>query len=129
MNQIIFAIKAKLKEFKDWLKETVKPADHDPKTEKPSIIAQLEKHKNEIKETAKSESSPLVDLYERFEAAHKKLKQIDVRLKSANGAAEYDKILPERYKAYAEYSALKVEVKKAEKNLPQKKSRSREMER
>ena len=31
-----------------------------------------------------------------------------------NGAAEYDKILPERHKAYAEYSVLKSEVKNAE---------------
>ncbi|MDR0286704.1 MAG: hypothetical protein LBI03_03210 [Clostridiales bacterium] len=41
-------------------------------------------------------------------------KRVDARLKSANGSEEYDRILPERYKDYAEYSALKAEVKKAE---------------
>lgn len=71
----------------------------------------------------------LADLYARYDTALKKLRQVDARLKNANGATEYDKILPERHKAYSEYSALRAEVKKAERNLPQKKSRSRDLER
>jgi len=129
LNQILFAIIAKLKRFKDWLKEAVTPANNTLKTEKPSIMAQLEKHKKVVVENKKPELPALADLYECFDAALKKLRQIDARLKSANGATEYDRILPERHKAYAEFSALKAEVKKAEKNLPQKKPRSRDWER
>ncbi len=129
INQILFAIKAKLKQFKGWLKAAVAPAVNTTKAEKPSIMTQLDKYKKAVAETKNPEPPPLADLYARFEAAHKNLKRVDVRLKSANGAEEYNGILPERHKAYAAYSALKAEVKKAEKNLPQKKPRSRDMER
>lgn len=110
MNQILFAVLTKLKQLKDWLKEAFMP------TVKPT-------------KTAKSEPSALADLYARLEATHKNLKQIDRKLKSATGVEEYNRILPDRHKAYAEYSALKADVKKAEKNSPQRKLRSRDMER
>ena len=126
LNQILFAIKAKLKQFKDLLKSAVTPDARNERTRKPSVMAQIENFKKEIKESEKAESatlSTLADLHIRFDDSYKKLKRIDMRLKNANGATEYDRILPERHKAYAEYSALKSEVKKAEKNLPQKKAR------
>jgi len=47
-------------------------------------------------------AAAISDLYERFDIALKKLRQVDARLKNANGVAEYDKILPERHKAYNE---------------------------
>lgn len=110
LNQILFAIKTRLMQFKDWLKDALTLAANTIKTEKP-------------------DQSDLSDLYARFDAALKNLRQVDMRLKSANGAVEYNKILPERHRAYAEYSALKTEVKNAEKNLVQKKPRARGMER
>ena len=126
-NNLIFAIAAQLKRLKDWLKETLTPVAEPTTEEKPSIMAQLKQYKKEIAETQKLELSPqpsaLADLYERYDAALKKLRQVDVRLKSANSAVEYEKILPERHKAYAEYSALRAEVKKAERNLPRGKTR------
>jgi hypothetical protein len=124
-NGIIFAILAKLKQLKNWLKEAVTPTAEPTKTEKPSVLAQLERYKTAIAETQKPEPSPLEDLHKRYDDAHKKLKQVDARLKSARNGAEYDRILPERYKAYAEYIALKKEVQKTEKNLPGRGSRSR----
>ena len=124
-NGIIFAISAKLKQLKDWLKTAFVSDVKNDGTEKPSVMAQLNNYKNEIKEIERPEPSALADLYERFDVALKKLRQIDVRLKNANGAAEYDKILPERHKAYAEYSALKSEVKNAENHVKKRTTHSK----
>ena len=125
-NGIIFAIIARLKQLRDWLKETIAPAANAPETEKPSILAQLKGYKAAIAQSAKPESHMLDDLYARFTAAREKLRQVDRRLECANGVEEYDKILPERWKAYNEYSALRAEVKKAEKHLPGRRARERE---
>ena len=133
-NGIIFEILAKLKQLKDWLKGTlvstaITPAAEPTKTEKPSVLAQIERYKTAIAKTQKPEPSALDDLHERFNAAREKLRQVDAQLKSARNGAEYDKILPERYKVYAEFIALKKEVQKAEKNLPGRGSRVRDLER
>lgn len=122
VNQILFAIIAKLKQLKDWLKEAVAPAAHIGREEKPSVMAQLEKYKKQIAETKNPEPLALDDLRARFARAHENLKHIDRRLKSANGVEEFDKIIVERRKVYNEYSALKAEVKKVEVSLPQRKS-------
>ena len=125
VNQILFAVLAKLKQLKDWLKEAVVPAAHSNREEKPSIMAQFKKYDKEIKEAKeiiKTEPSALIELRARFNRAHENLKHIDRRLKSANGVEEFDKIIVERRKVYNEYSALKAEVKKVEVSLPQRKS-------
>ena len=114
-NGLLRQLMTKIKQLKDWLKEALSLTVDNTKAEKPSVMAQLEKYKKVVVETKKSEPSALTHLYECFDISLKKLKQVDARLKSANGAAEYDKILPERHKAYAEYSALKAQVKNAEK--------------
>jgi len=74
--------------------------------------------KKEIAQITKSEPSQLEDLYKRFENAKQKFWQIDMRCLSTKELYEYDKIMDERYKVYAEYSALKAEAKKMKKNLP-----------
>jgi hypothetical protein len=61
INGILFAILAKLKQLKDWLKEVVTSAANSAKTEKPSIMARFEKYKTEIKETKKPEPSAPAD--------------------------------------------------------------------
>ncbi|MDD2362379.1 MAG: MobA/MobL family protein, partial [Oscillospiraceae bacterium] len=132
MNQILFAILAKLKQLKNWLKETVRPTANTSKTEKPAIMAQLNKYKKEIQEAKEpmgTEPSALDELRARRDHAHENLKHIDKQLKNANGLEEFDKIMVERRKTYNEYSALKAEVKRAESSLPQRKPRSRDMER
>lgn len=127
MNQILFAILAKLKQLKDRLKDAVVPVVHSGRAEKPSIMAQFEKYKKEIAQTQKPEPSTLDDLCACFDRAHENLKHIDRRLKNANGVEEFDKILIERTRAFNEYAALKAEVKKSEASLPQRKLRSRDM--
>ena len=135
MNRVIASINQKMRQLwnmivalKDRLKETITPTAY--KDEKPSIMAQLNKYKMEAKHMESLTEPPApAELRIRFNLALENLKQIDARLKFANGAAEYDKILPERHKAYVEYSTLKSEVKKAEASLQNKKSRSRDWER
>jgi len=130
-NGIIFAIMAKIKQLKDWLKEAISPAAHSSREEKPSIMAQLNQYKKEIqeaKETIATEPPALVELRARFNTALENLKRVDKRLKNANGGKEFDEILVERRAAYNEYSALKSEVKKAEASLPQRKRRSKDWE-
>jgi len=131
-NGLLRQLMAKIKQLKDWLKEAVAPAAHSSREEKPSIMAQIEKYKIEIKEskeTIQAEPSPHIELRARFNTALENLKRVDRRMKTANGVEEYDKIIVERRKAYNEYSALKSEVKKAEANLPNRKTRSRDWER
>jgi len=128
-NGLLWQLMAKIKQLKDWLKEAVTPAVQ--REEKPSIMAQLNQYKKEIKEakeTIQAEPPALVELRARFNTALENLKRVDRRMKSANGIDEFDKIMVERRKAYNENSALKSEVKKAEASLPQRKPRSWDLE-
>lgn len=129
-NNLLQQIMTGIKRLKDWLKEALIPSLQ--RVEKPSVMTQLTQYKKKIKEakdTQNTEPSEIVELRVRFHAAYENLKQIDRRLKNANGLQEYDKILIERRKAYNEYSTLRSELKKAEASLPNKKSRSRDWER
>jgi ATP-dependent exoDNAse (exonuclease V) alpha subunit len=135
MNRVIAIINQKLRQswekiihLKDWLKEAVAPAIHG-NNEKSSIMAQLDKYKKEIKETKNPEPSALAEMYARLDRARENVKYCDKRLKNASGVDEWDKLIVDRRKAYQEYSAIKMEVKRAEASLPQRKPRSREMER
>ena len=137
MNRVIVGINQKLRQrwdmivgLKDRLKETILSTVHGE--EKPSIMAQLNKYKKEIKETkgtVNAEPPVLAELRARRDHALENLKHIDKRLKNTNGLEEFDKILVERRQAYNEYSALKTEVKNAEASLPNRKPRSKNMER
>ena len=57
-NKILSAIGEKLKQLKDWLKDTIIPTVNDVGREKKSIIARLEKYKAEIKETQNAPPVP-----------------------------------------------------------------------
>ena len=129
MNQIIFAIKIKLKQFKDWLKETITPTADTTISEKPSILAQLEQHKNEVAEIAKTEQPHFSELRNKVNAARQNVLRLDMQRKRSSSPAEWDKLMSERRKAYTEYSALKAEVKKAEASLLGRKARTKERER
>ena len=75
-NGLLSSILEKLKQLKAWLKEAVSTAAHNTREEKPSIVAQLEMHKKEIKGMKNSEPSPLTELYVSFDAALKKLSKL-----------------------------------------------------
>lgn len=124
-NNLLQRIMTRIKQLKDLLKEALVPTLQ--RAEKPSVMAQLSQYKKQIKDATdpqNTEPFALVELRARFHAAHENMKQIDKRLKNANGLQEFNKILVKRRKAYNEYSALKSEVKKAEASLPNRKLRS-----
>lgn len=131
-NNLLRQLMAKIKQFKDWLKEAIIPAVRNDKDEKPSVMAQLKKHEQQIKEVKNVESPTppaLTEAHARLDRALQKVKYLDVLRKSTRDPSEWDKLMSERRKAYNEYSALKAEVKKLEVNLPNRKSRSRDWER
>ncbi len=116
-NSLLRQLIAKVKQLKDWLKETISPTPDKTKTEKPSIIAQLNNYKKENWEIEKLDSPKpaLNDLYVLLDKALQKVKAYDMRKRSAKDLGEWDSLTSERRKAYNEYSAVKQEVKKAEK--------------
>ncbi len=131
-NNLLRQIMAKLKQFKDWLKEAITPAIQHGRDEKPSIMAQLKKYEQQIKEVKNAElSTPpvLADAYARLDRALERIKHLDILRKSTRNPDEWEKLMSERKKAYNEYSAIKAEVKKLEANSPQRKPRMRNMER
>jgi len=131
-NNLLQRIVARIKQLKDWLKEAVTPVVHNSRDEKPSIMAQLKKYEQQIKEVKNAQPSTLpmiADAYARLDRALEKVKHLDMRMKNANGLDEWDKLSVERKKAYNEYSAIKAEVKKLEANFPQRKPKSRDWER
>ncbi len=131
-NNLLRQIMAKLKQFKDWLKEAIAPTVHNKSEEKPSIMEQIDKYKKEIKESKNAEpltQSALSELHARLDRARQSVLHLDMLRKRTRDPEEWDKLLGERRNAYNEYSALKAEVKKAEASLPNKKLWSRDLER
>lgn len=132
INRGLWQLWAQIIRLKDRLKEALTPVAHSNKEEKPSIMAQLNQYKKEIKETKESikeEPLALAKLRVQRDRALENLKRVDRRLKNANGVEKFDNIIVEKRKAYNEYSALKAEVKKAETSSSKKKPRSRDWER
>lgn len=129
-NNLLQRIMARIKQLKDWLKEAIVPTAQ--KDEKPSIMAQLKKYEQQIKEVKNAEPptpSVLSEAYARLDRALEKVKHLDMLRKSTRDPAEWEKLMSERRKAYNEYSAIKSEVKKLEASLPQRKSMSRDWSR
>lgn len=130
-NRFIFGINQKLRylwaqivQLKDKLKGTFTPTIQ--REEKPSMLAQIEQFKQETKEAKEAvtaEPSAIDELRARRDFALEKVKYIDMLRKRTCDPKEWDRLMDERWKAYNEYSALNSEVKKAEANLPNRKSR------